>query len=104
MTNTPKNIRELSLTQVHDRVHRALDFFIVASNSIKEQIESAKPEEIETVNQEMRDMLKQCTKVLVGRPEYMVYLVLVSLVVDTVEMTEQNIKQQTLVQRNNLVN
>ncbi len=104
MTDTPKNIREYSLTQVHDRVQRALDFFIVASNAMKEQVETANPDEIEAVNQEMLDMLKQCNQVFAGRPEYMVYLVLISLVVDAVETTEQSLARSNLPQKSNLVN
>jgi len=104
MNNTPKNIREYSLTQVHDRVQRALDFFIVASNAMKDQIETAKLDEIEAVNQEMLDMLKQCNQVFAGRPEFMVYLVLISLVVDAVEITEHALTRSNSPQKNDLVN
>jgi len=102
MSDIPKNIHVINYKMIHERVHQALDLFAVSSNAMTENIEKATPEQVNVLNQEMRDMLKQCTNVFIGRPEYLVYLVLISLVVDTVEITLQG--QKSLAQKNNLVN
>jgi NifU-like protein involved in Fe-S cluster formation len=102
MSDIPKNIQLLNYKLVHQRVHQALDLFAISSNAMRDNIHKATAEEAEALNQEMRDMLKQCSNAFVGRPEYLVYLVLISLVVDTVEVTLQG--QKSLAQKNDLVN
>lgn len=102
MSDVPKNIKMLNYDLVHQRVHQALDLFAISSDAMRDNIQEATEEEAEALNQEMRDMLRQCAKSFEGRPEYLVYLVLISLVVDTVETTLQG--QKSLAQKNTLVN
>lgn len=102
MSDIPKNIQLLGYKRVHERVHQALDLFAISSNAMRDNIHRATTEEAEALHQEMRAMLNQCSKSFEGRPEYLVYLVLISLVVDTVEITLQG--QKSLAQKNNLVN